>query len=492
MNANTDHFVIKTLAWAALIGFVTAIAMDAYAIDFPATSTDPLRTNPPILETGAVLPRDTTPISCPPPVDLTQPLALHDAVDLALCNNSQVKIAWAAIKIQASAAGEARAAYLPTLTSSISVLRNRTRYPGFPDSNTSTNGHTTYAALNWRLFDFGSRSANQDAANQLLISALASHDAVLQRTLAAVTGAYFDALTADAAREARSQATALAQETSAASQRREDKGAAGRNDTLQANTALAKAKLAEQRAWGDYRKALAVLGYALGVPTGTPTVLPKDNPIPPARATDDLALWLDVARQKHPAIIAAKTQWGAAKSKAASARADGLPTVDFVTNYYQNGYPNQGLQPTKSNTMTAGVTINIPLFDGFARTYKIREAQAQIEQSEAQMEDVEHQILSEVVKAHADALSSLANLESSEILLKSAEDAVASVQNRYSRGVANILEMLSVQSALADAQQERVRCLSEWRAARFRLMANAGLLGSDLIVDESTALHLSQ
>ena len=446
--------------------------------------SDPLRANPPELSAGVVLPGDVAPVPCPPVVDLLQPLILSAAVDLALCGNPQIKAAWAEIKIQAGALGEARAAFLPTLTGSVSELNNRTTYPDFAAANTTVNGHTTYTALDWRLFDFGGRLANHEAANQLLIAALASHDAILQKILTSVIGTYFDALTANAMYTAKNQATRLASNTLQATQRKEVKGAAGRNDSLQAMTAMAKAQLAEQRALGDYRKAISTLIYTIALPAGTRVVLPFEVQMSAPEGIDELSHWLKVAQEKHPAIITARAQWEAAKSKVDSVRSDGLPTLDFVANYYQNGYPNQGLQLTRSNTTTIGMTLNIPLFDGFARTYKIHEAQAQAEQSEAQMQDTEHQILGEVVKAYADAQSALANLGSSDTLLQAAQTAIVSSQHRYTKGVGDILELLSVQSALADAQQERVRSLAEWRSARFKLMANAGVLGRDLIADQ--------
>ena len=148
-------------------------------------------------------------------------------------------------------------------------------------------------------------------------------------------------------------------------------------------------------------------------------------------------------------------------------------------NFYQNGYPNQGIQPTNSNTSTVGVTVNIPIFEGFGTTYKIRGQEAQAEQAQAELEDSTRQILTEIVKSHADAVASLSNLGSSEKLLEVALASVDSSTKRYDKGVADILELLNTQTALADAQQERIRCIAEWRSARLRLMANAGVLGYD-------------
>jgi outer membrane protein len=87
----------------------------------------------------------------------------------------------------------------------------------------------------------------------------------------------------------------------------------------------------------------------------------------------------------------------------------------------------------------------------------------------------------EVVKAHADAESALQNLEASQTLLTAAQNALASSQRKFERGAADILEMLSTQSALADAQQERIRCLAEWHSSRLRLLATAGTLGRSAI-----------
>lgn len=457
--------------------FLLLQALPLQALEIPDLLDDPLWTRPPVLDVGAVLPGDHGPIPCPPNVDATQPLALSDAVDLALCHNLQIKAAWAAIKIQAGAVGEARAAYLPTLTGSVSRLRTRTQYPDFPASSTAVTGQNMYLGFNWRLLDFGGREANREAANHLLQAALMSHDAELQKTLVTVIGAYFDALTAQGAAQARADAARLAQDTLAATQRREAKGAAGQSDTLQAATGQAKARLAEQRALGEVRKALAVLVGTLGIPVNTPLRLLPDSELAPSDAIRELAEWLVEAETKHPALRAARARVDAARTKVTAVRTEGLPTLDWTSNYYQNGYPNQGLQATKSNVTTLGVTLTIPFFEGFARTYKIRGAEAQVEQSEAQRQGVEQQILIEVVKAHSDAVSAQGNLSASEALLTAAEAALASSQRRYAKGATDILELLTAQTTLADAQQERVRCRSEWRSARLRLMANTGTLG---------------
>lgn len=466
----------RYFSWGVLCACAVVAVQPAKAFEIPDVLADPLYAYPPMLEQGISLPNDAQPLVCNSVAIRKEALSLADVVDIALCNNPQVQAAWAGIRIQAAALGEARAAYMPTLTGTTSRLNNRIHYPDATSNDSKSRGETVYAGLSWRLFDFGGRAANREAANKLLLAAMLSLDASLQKTLATSVSAYFDVVTSEGVMTARRDASRLATETLNATVRRQHKGAAAQSDTLQARAALAKAQLAEQRAIGDYQKALSVLIYTMNLPPSTAVSLAVASDETQTESTADLAQWLADTTAQHPAILAARAQFDAARAKVENVRGEGLPTIDFVGNYYRNGYPNQGLQSTKSDTTTWGITLSIPLFEGFARTYKIRGAEAQAEQSAAQLAETERQILADVVKAYADVSAFIANLNASAELLEAAKAAVASSEKRYEKGAADILELLAAQSALADARQERVRCLSEWRSARLRLMANAGTM----------------
>ncbi len=222
---------------------------------------------------------------------------------------------------------------------------------------------------------------------------------------------------------------------------------------------------------------MSVLVYSLGVPGNTQPSLPDSIDETTDHDDRDLSDWLEQAQKSHPAILAAHAQLEAAQKKVEAARADGLPTLDLTGNYYENGRPQQPLTATSTRESTVGLVVSVPLFEGFARNYKIRGTEAQAEEKEAGLADTERQIMMEVVKAHADATSSLQNLQASEDLLRSAQDALSVSKRKYEKGAADILELLNTQSAIADAEQERIRSLAEWRAARLKLLASAGLIG---------------
>jgi outer membrane protein len=452
------------------------MALPALAFDLAAPFYDPLLTLPTVIKSGAILPGDAEPVPCQVGEGFSAPLALAEAIDLAMCNNPQIRSVWAGIKVQAGVVGEARAAYLPTLSATTNRLQTHTNYPGSNFADMTTNGRTIYSTLAWRLFDFGGREANRESANALLIAAVANHDAALQKILADVIQSYFDAQTAKASLQAKAQNEVIARSTLESAQRREARGAVSHSDTLQATTAFAKASLEHNRAIGAYQKALSVLVYALGVAPQTRVMLADDLNGKEMLEAKDLDTWLELAGKTHPAILAARAQWESAKYKVTATRSDGLPTIDFSANYYENGYPGQGMSPTQSRVKTVGISLSVPIFDGFSRTYKIRGAEAQAARREADLQDVEHNILVEVIKTHADVVSSVQNLEASERLLNAAQESLNSSKRKYEKGAADIPEILNTQAALSDAQQERIRSLAEWRSARLRLLASAGVM----------------
>jgi outer membrane protein len=99
---------------------------------------------------------------------------------------------------------------------------------------------------------------------------------------------------------------------------------------------------------------------------------------------------------------------------------------------------------------------------------------------EAALIDVERVTLTDIVKAYSDATTAVANLRESQSLLEAAKASQASSKRRYESGATDILELLNTQTALADARQERVRCLADWRSARLRLLATSGILSKDI------------
>lgn len=453
----------------------------------PTYIEDPLLAAPPELFVGKSLPGDSEIVRCPTAYDVNKILNLELAIDLALCRNPRIKSTWAAIKGQAAILGEARAAYFPVLSGSISRLNDQTNYPNPSDnlSPTYVRGTMVYANLVWRIFDFGGRNANRRSANYLLEAAIASHDAAIQRALVNVVEKYFETQTALAAWEAKKAGANYAKQTLMVAEQRESRGVGAQTDTLMAATALAKATLERNRAQGNYHKMLSELANILGLNPGFKFVLAQSKSTQDHIAQRDLNAWLSLVQAHHPSISAARKQLESANEKRNVALSDGMPSIDFTANFFQNGRPNQGLTLVKTQETLAGFTLNIPIFDGFAKAYKVRGAEAEVEQKKAELQEVESQISMEVVKAYADTTSAIKNIDSAQLLLNSANSSLKSIARKFEFGASDILEILNAQASLADAQQEQIRCLAELRSAKLRLYASAGVMGRILVAGQN-------
>ena len=463
-------FSVAILCWPALV-------FSFNFSDTPYLYSDPLKTIPVVVDNGVVLPGDSTPISCASQPVLSRPLALGDAVDLALCNNQQLKSSWADIKIRAGGLGEAKAVYFPVITATPAWTSDWVEYLSPGHQATNNNGFTFQASATWRIIDFGGRSANTRAADSYLHAALANHDATLQRALADVIQAYFNAMTAGAALKAKTDNEEIAKNILSSSKTREAMGAISQSDTLRAMTALAKATLEKNRAHGDYQKMLAVLGHLLGLPGASVISLPQELNEQSAAENRELGVWLEEAQKNHPAIVAARKRLEAVQQQETVAKSSGRPSVNLIGNYYLNNRLGESVTSASSMSTTVSVSLTIPVFDGFASTYRLRGAQAQTERTATELADIEQQVAMEVLRAFSDTTSALKNLESSAVLLDAAKSSLAVSQRKYDKGAADISELLSTQAALSDAWQERVRCLAEWHSGRLQLLASVGQMG---------------
>jgi outer membrane protein len=414
----------------------------------------------------------------------TQEVTLTQAVDWALCKNADIQSAAATVRIRAAQLGQERAQYWPTLNGSATELHETTQYPGSQSPSSNDTATTVYGALTWRLLDFGARRATVRAASELLKAAFASEDAKIQQVLATVIQAYFDAVTARALLNAKTEDRALADQTVNSADHRLLRGNAAQSDALQAASALAHAELELNRTRAGYQKALVALIYATGLPIGASIEVPLELEPPTPETQTALTTWLDAARRSHPAIVAARAEVDAAEAQVTAARSSGRPTLDFQANYYANGFPQQGLAASRQRSTTLGLAITIPLFDGFLTRYRVHEAEATVSLKEAALIDTERVTLTDIVNAYADATAALGNLTAARDLLQASSAAQASSERRYEAGATDILELLTTQSMLSDARQEQIRSAADWRSARLRLLATSSILTTKGITND--------
>lgn len=421
---------------------------------------------------------------------LAQPLELPEAVERALCNNPQTRAAWAGAKVQTAQVGVARSAYMPAVgaTLAYSKQKNITRYGDsrYAPLNSEAKPSLTSGSLKMSqvLTDFGQRSANLDQAQALLDAANASHDAALQVAFVGAAQAYFDTQTAQAVLEAAREAERAASESFNAAEAKYKAGIGALTDQLQAQVAYSKARLERVSAEGELKNAQGTLATAMGLSANTLLFLPRRREgLPDTTFVKPAEELIEEAKQHHPALLAAQAELQAARAKVQATRAEGRPTVTLTAELGRSEQkhqpPSVGYEPTdisnRSNSL--GIQMNIPLFEGFGRNYRVQSAQGQAEIKAAELARLEQQVALEVWKSFQSLRTESENMKATDILVNSARQSFLVAQGRFKAGVGNILELLSAQSAVAGAEQQRIKSVSNWHTARLKLAANIGKLG---------------
>lgn len=417
-----------------------------------------------------------------------KPLLLMEAVQRALCGNPKTRQAWADVKVQAAGLGVARAAYLPSISANGQIVRDSasTDVTGHPNLSSATSdvNNSASVSLNWVLYDFGARAAAVQNASALLIAAQSTQNATLQNLFVSVAKDYYAAQAAEGALLVASEVERMAADNAHAAEARVDRGIAPISDALQAQTPYTQASIGRTKADGAWRTAVGALAADMNISPDTPMELPAvvDGVQPDANFMRSVGALMDEARRTHPSVVAAQVQVEAANAKVEQIRSEGLPSLSLVSKYSRNNQPaSLGLgfpqYPASSREWNVGVQLNIPLFEGFGRSYQISEARARLERQQYALDDAREQVALEVWNSYQTVQTSTEILSGSATLLGIAQRAYVAAERRYRAGVGNILELLNTQTALANARQQRVQALTDWRAARLRFAGSLGRLG---------------
>ena len=454
-------------------------------------------------------------------------LNLTDVVNLALCNNPQTREVWASSRSQAAQIGVSKGSYLPGASLSVSGNRNS------PGSNQRSFG----VSLSYLLYDFGTRAANLENARQLLAVAYATQDSTVQAVFLSAVQSFYQTQATIAALDAARESERAAKESFAAAQARYLAGSATPADKLSAQTAYSQATLNRIAADGGMKNAKGGLANMLGLDANQNVALvaaegfsASSNPLSPALSREgrgggaatlsapssqpsdetpshstslaknaslvagypasgrrgeqealkiferDVAALIEEARQRRPDLQAAAAQVKASEASADAARAATKPSISLTASTNQEN--SAGIN---SHDSSVGLSVSVPIFSGYAPTYRIRAAEAQVEAQKARLEGLRLKVALDVWTAYQNLTTATQSLRSTDDLFGSAEQSERVALGRYKAGVGNILDVLNAQSALASARQQRIQSTFNWNVSRATLAQAMGNLDADLL-----------
>jgi len=405
------------------------------------------------------------------PKTYDKPLSLIDVTEAALCHNLQTKEVYASAKVQSAQVGVARSLFFPSVTDTVSTSENKIR-------STNYSNVTNKIVASYLLYDFGSRDATLENANQLLKAASATQNATVQNVLLNAVNAFYQVHASKAILNASIETEHLYQESFKSAEAKYMAGVATPADKLQAQTSFANATLTKIKNEGTLKIAYGNLANIMGIPASMRLEIADaklDNI--PNMIDQDIEALIEQARLQRPDLIASEAQLKASLAKIEVAKADSKPTVslNLINTYSDNS--NESF----TNNSAIGINVSIPLFGGYKPTYLIRSAEATAELNASQRDQLKLQVSLDVWTAYQNLKTANESITASNLLLLSAEESSRVALGRYKEGVGNIIDTLNAQSALANAKQQKIQSFLNWNIARTTLAQSIGVLDNAMI-----------
>jgi len=269
------------------------------------------------------------------------------------------------------------------------------------------------------------------------------------------------------------------------------------NIAIEARLALARAQLQQAQA-----QLISSRENYIQI-VGTPPVGLEEPPALP-NLPNSPATAVSVALDNNPNLIAARRQADATRYDINVARANRLPRISAVAGptyfNYLGSLPNASVAPNSGTAASAGLQLNLPLFQGGRPAAQVRQAEAQRGQALETVTATERAVIAQARSAYAVWQSSQQVIASSETAVNANKLSLEGVRAENSVGTRTVLEILNAEQELLNSQVTLVSARRDAYVAGFALLAamghaearDLGLEGGDLRAAERTFQQIRQ
>jgi outer membrane protein TolC len=404
-------------------------------------------------------------------------VTLAEAIERANRVQPSVVQAFGTVRNAAARQRSASGAFLPNL--SLNASRGLTFSEGqqldpstgqFVTSGTTTGSLGTSVSSNVDLFTGFRRTSERKAANANRSSAeagLLNARYALQLT---TTNQFFDVLAAEQLLRVREASVRRAEEQLKVSVALLHAGRGIRPDSLRSVVTLGNAQLNLINAQTALATAEANLGRLVG----------EDGPV---GAVDDSTLYMVLpavdtaalraeAMAQAPSVKAAEASAASAHAAIGAAKAAYFPTLNLSGNLALNGSSRNDYSFLQSRQFSLG--LSWPIFNRFQREQSIVGSQVSAENADASAAEARRQLLASFTADIAALEAARLRISITQTSVLAATEDLRVQQERYRLGAATIVDVLTSQEALDQAEVDAVTARFDYVRARAQISALIG------------------
>ena len=389
-----------------------------------------------------------------------QPLVVRAAGDLETAA-AQRRSAWGAY-LPSLTAGTSASSFFSEGTSRIDPITGQ-----LLSGNTSNRSLSTSLSASVDLFTGFRRGAEVRAARANQTAAEASFvDARFQQALT-TTNQFLDALAAQQLVRVRETSVRRAEEQLKTSVAKLRAGSATRSDSLRSLVTLGNARLELIRAGIDLATAEAGLARLIGEPGQVKAM--DDSAFYQVMAAPDTAALRTEAEAKSPRIQSASAAAEAARASLKASRSAYWPSLSLSANTAWNASRANDYDLFNQRQLSLGLRWN--LFDRFDRELAIAQRSAGAEVADATAADEQRAVAAELTARLAELDAARTQIEITLTSVLAATEDLRVQQERYRLGASTIVDVLTSQEALNQAEVDVVVARFDYLRAKASLEA---------------------
>ena len=407
---------------------------------------------------------------------------------LAEENNKDIKLAKSDLEFAKAQKKEAISLALPTINANVNYNRNFLENKFFftvTDSNgvettqsftaSFTNTYQFSTSLNQTLYGFGKIGNAIQAANYFTKYSNYNYQAQYNMIITNIKKAFYQALLLNKVWEVAVQSEKSAEENYQNIKIKYDGGAVSEFDLLQAETRWRNSIPQTMQAKKDYELALNNLKALVDIPLREQVNLVGELdsfPILPD------SLESKIVFEQRPDFNALQWEQKLQEKRIAIENSNHFPTLNGNLSYLYNASSNEFRLDNKNDNFVLGLTLSIPIFNGFYTNAQVQKARIDVERVKTRITKAYDDIRIELKNIHLRLIESRQRIEAAQSSIGTARRGYEIAETRMENGLATQLELRESRVDLDRAQVNFYSAIYDYLAAYFDWQRAVGEVNS--------------
>ena len=399
-------------------------------------------------------------------------LTIDKCIEIALKSNPQIRLAESNVELSSSSLKSTRSQIFPQISFQTGWTRNGgTSFIGPIVREGYYNNYSYGFQLQQLVFDFGKTYSKISASSDLNEASQQDYISSTQNLIMNTYIAYFSYLQAQRFIKVSNETLKQTEEHLKQAKALYSVGRSPQFDVLKAQTDEDNAKVNLITAESNLRISKLLLENVLNKKLGDKFFL-RDN-LEVSKDTIDEAAAISNALKNRPELISSKYKVEASKSLLTSAWTANMPSINVAGGY---NWKNYILDTKFPDSWNVGVTLSVPLFQGFALDAGIDQARANLKNSEAQNDLTMQAVILDVQQQYANFQVARSKISATKSLADQSALTLKTAEGRYVQGVGSPLEITDAQVAYFNAQTLYIQALYDYQVGYVRLQRAMGTL----------------